>query len=305
MKTPTSAPRGLPPGVSSASRLVQTLLRRGVPLGPLRLLETRGRTSGRPASTPVAVVRHAGKEWLVSPFGRMGWVRNYEANAVASLVRGRAERPIGLTEIRDERRAAVLRSYRSSFRLVPFVRRAFTAGPADPLDAFEAEADLHPVFLIEHRPPTTRSSVDRTELAQHNQTVIEEFRRHAGTVGGRYDGMTLLLLHTVGARTGRPRVNPLVYRALADGAYAVFAANGGAPQRPDWYYNLLRQPRVVIEVGDAELTMSARITTGEERDRIWAQQIELLPHFAELAAASKREVPVVVIEPTVPSPTMP
>ena len=134
------------------SRIVGTLLRWGVPLGPLQLVETRGRTSDRPASTPVAVVRHANQEWLVSPFGRVGWVRNYEANAVASLVRGPARRSIELVEVRDERRAAVLRQFRSSFRLVPFVRRAFTARPVDGLDAFEAEADLHPVFQIRYRP---------------------------------------------------------------------------------------------------------------------------------------------------------
>jgi deazaflavin-dependent oxidoreductase (nitroreductase family) len=253
----------------------------------------------------VAVVRHAGQEWLVSPFGRVGWVRNCEANAAAWLVRGRTRRPIELVEVRDERRAAVLRRFRSSFRVVPFVRRAFTARPADTLDVFEAEADLHPVFLIRHRPPTTRSSMDRTELEQHNQRVIEEFRRRAGTVGGMYDGMALLLLHTVGARTGRPRVNPLVCQALADGGYAVFAANGGAPNRPDWYHNLLHQPRVVIEVGDAELPMAARTATGDEGERIWARQIELVPHFAELAATSGRQVPVVVIEPIIPAPTTP
>ena len=147
--------------------------------------------------------------------------------------------------------------------------------------------------------------MNRTELKQHNQRVIEEFRRREGTVGGMYDGMTLLLLHTVGARTGKPRVNPLACQALADGGYAVFAANGGAPNRPDWYHNLLHQPRVVIEVGDTELTMAARIATGDERARIWAQQIELVPHFAELAATSGREVPVVVIEPTISAPTTP
>jgi hypothetical protein len=62
---------------------------------------------------------------------------------------------------------------------------------------------------------------------------------------------------------------------------------------------------VIIEVGDAELTMTARIATGDERDRIWARQIDLVQYFAELAATSGREVPVVVIEPIIPAPTMP
>ena len=62
---------------------------------------------------------------------------------------------------------------------------------------------------------------------------------------------------------------------------------------------------MVIEVGDAELTMAARIATGDERDQIWAQQTEHVPQFAQLAATSNREVPVVVIEPILPAPTTP
>jgi deazaflavin-dependent oxidoreductase (nitroreductase family) len=147
--------------------------------------------------------------------------------------------------------------------------------------------------------------MDRTELEQHNQSVIQEFRRRAGTVGGMYDGMTLLLLHTVGAKTGAPRINPVVCQVLAGDTYAIFAANGGAPKRPDWYYNLVRDPRPVIEVGDAELTTVARIATGDERDRIWARQIELIPHFTELAATSGRDVPVIVIEPINPGQDVP
>ena len=66
-----------------------------------------------------------------------------------------------------------------------------------------------------------------------NQSIIKEFRDNAGKVGGPFEGATLLLLHTSGAKTGRPRVNPVAYQAVGD-AFAVFASKGGAPTSPDW-----------------------------------------------------------------------
>ena len=138
--------------------------------------------------------------------------------------------------------------------------------------------------------------MDKTELEHHNRRVTDEFRRGGGVVGGMYEGMSLLLLHTVGARTGQRRVNPLVCQKLDGGSYAVFAANGGAPVAPDWYHNLLDSPQVEIEVGTVEIPVTARVVTGEERAAIWDRQTELLPHFAELAATAGRQVPVVVLD---------
>src|SRR5688500_12682594 len=80
-----------------------------------------------------------------------------------------------------------------------------------------------------------------------NAHTIEEFRTNAGKVGGYFEGATLLLLHTKGAKSGLPRTNPLVY--LPDGdRYVVIASKGGAPTHPDWYFNLLADPNVEIEV---------------------------------------------------------
>jgi deazaflavin-dependent oxidoreductase (nitroreductase family) len=142
--------------------------------------------------------------------------------------------------------------------------------------------------------------MDRAELEEHNRKVIDEFRRRGGIVGGMYDGMTLLLVHTAGAKTGRRRTNPVVCQALDNGSYAIFAANGGAAVNPDWYHNLLHEPRVTIEVDGTEIAVTARITDGDERDRIWARQTQQVPHFAELAAAADREIPVVVFDPRRP-----
>lgn len=139
--------------------------------------------------------------------------------------------------------------------------------------------------------------MDKSELDRHNARVIDEFRAHRGVVGGMYADSTLLLLHTVGARTRQPRVNPLVCLPLEGDAYAVFASAGGAPNEPDWYRNLLRNPGTRIEVGDQTIAVRGRVATGPERDVIWARQTERHPNFAEFPSIAGREIPVVVIDP--------
>jgi deazaflavin-dependent oxidoreductase (nitroreductase family) len=128
------------------------LLDAGVPLGPLWLLETRGRKTGTVRVVPVAVARSGGRRWLVSVFGETGWVRNVRVSGEARLRRGRRAETIGVTEVTDGRRAVVAMELRRSFRMIPFVRAAFIATPRDGLQAFEAEAEQHPVFAITGRP---------------------------------------------------------------------------------------------------------------------------------------------------------
>src|SRR5215467_16356574 len=78
----------------------------------------------------------------------------------------------------------------------------------------------------------------RVRMTDFNGKIIEEFRANEGKVGGPFDGAPLLLLHTVGARSGQPRVNPMMYQRVPRG-YAVFASKGGAPVNPGWYHNVL------------------------------------------------------------------
>src|SRR4051794_18337035 len=87
-----------------------------------------------------------------------------------------------------------------------------------------------------------------TSPAEFNARIIEEFRANDGVVGGMFEGMPMLLLHHVGAKSGTPRVNPLAYQA-DNGRYVILASKGGAPTNPDWYYNLKANPDVTIEVG--------------------------------------------------------
>jgi deazaflavin-dependent oxidoreductase (nitroreductase family) len=142
------SPADLPPRLDRISRVPHRLLTWGVPMGPLVLLRTRGRRTGLARTIPVAMLRHDGLQWLVSPFGDTAWVRNIRADAHAELGRGRRYRQVRLVEVDDDRKPEILRHYRRAFRAVPFVRHAFDAAPSDGPRAFQHEAHRHPTFLI-------------------------------------------------------------------------------------------------------------------------------------------------------------
>jgi deazaflavin-dependent oxidoreductase (nitroreductase family) len=129
-----------------------------------------------------------------------------------------------------------------------------------------------------------------------NKAIIAEFRANGGKVGGPFEGAPLLLLHSVGAKSGRTRVNPLVYQDLGHGRFAVFASKGGAPTNPDWYHNLVTNPRARVEIGTETFDVTASVARGEERLRIFTVQKERFPNFAEYERKTKREIPVVILE---------
>ena len=134
-----------------------------------------------------------------------------------------------------------------------------------------------------------------TERDDWNAKIIDEFRTNAGKVGGPFEGATLLLLHSKGAKTGAERVNPLAYQSVGDN-FAVFASKGGADDNPDWLYNVKANPDVTVEVGTDTVDVRARVAEGEERERIWTRQKELMPGFAEYEQKTIRQIPVVVLE---------
>ena len=135
-----------------------------------------------------------------------------------------------------------------------------------------------------------------TEEDNWNKKIIEEFRSNGGVVGGPFEGATLLLLHTKGAKSGQERVNPLAYQKL-DHGYAVFASKGGAPTNPSWYYNIKATPEVAAEIGIETVPVQARVAEGEERERIWTEQKRRAPGFAEYEKSTNRTIPVIVLEP--------
>ena len=129
-----------------------------------------------------------------------------------------------------------------------------------------------------------------------NREVIEEFRANGGWAGGRLEGMPLLLLYNVGAKSGTLRINPLACQAVED-SYAIFGSKGGSPTNPDWYHNLLAHPEVTVEIGTETSKVRARVTEGEERERIWSKQKEDFPQFADYEAKTSRQIPVILLEP--------
>ncbi|CAN5296967.1 nitroreductase family deazaflavin-dependent oxidoreductase [soil metagenome] len=133
-------------------------------------------------------------------------------------------------------------------------------------------------------------------MADWNQKIIEEFRANEGRVGGPFEGHPLLLLHHRGARTGIERVNPLATQHLGDGAWAVFGSKGGSPTNPDWYHNLRANPDATIEVGTEVVPVRARVARGEEYQRVWSRQKQLMPGFAAYEQKTSRRIPVVILE---------
>jgi deazaflavin-dependent oxidoreductase (nitroreductase family) len=132
-------------------------------------------------------------------------------------------------------------------------------------------------------------------MSDWNSGIIREFRANEGKVGGPFEGAPLLLLHTTGAKSGKERVNPLMYRKDGD-RFVIFGSKGGAPTNPDWYRNLLANPIVKIEVGIAILEAKARVAEPEERERIWTLQKKEYRAFADYEKKTDREIPVVILE---------
>ena len=132
------------------------------------------------------------------------------------------------------------------------------------------------------------------EVNDWNTKIIEEFRANDGKVGGRFEGAPLLLLHTVGAKSGEPRVNPVVYQADGD-KLVVFASFAGQPKNPAWFHNLMAGGPASVEVGTDTFPVTARVTEGAERDRYWSKQKQAMPGFADYEQKTTREIPVVVL----------
>jgi deazaflavin-dependent oxidoreductase (nitroreductase family) len=135
-------------------------------------------------------------------------------------------------------------------------------------------------------------------MKDFNAQVIEEFHANDGVVKGPFEDLPILLLHHTGAKSNTAYVNPLVY--LPDGHdYVIIASKGGAPQHPAWYHNLLAHPDTRVEVGTETVPVRASEATGEERDQLYARQVETAPNFAEYEekTAGIRTIPVMRLSP--------
>ena len=127
-----------------------------------------------------------------------------------------------------------------------------------------------------------------------NQAIMAEFRANAGKVGGYFAGKTLLILHTVGAKSGQERVNPTAY-VEDDNKFVIIASKGGAPTHPAWYYNILAHPLVSVEVGTEFFLARAEIATEPERTRLYNKMADMLPGFNEYRQKTSRVIPVITL----------
>ena len=138
---------------------------------------------------------------------------------------------------------------------------------------------------------------DAAALDDFNRKIVEEFRANGGKVGGMFEGAPLLLLTTTGAKSGRELVSPLVMTAEAD-RWLIYASVGGADHHPAWYHNLVANPDVTVEVGTERFLARARVVTGEERDRLYAEQANRMTNFREYQERTSRVIPVVELRRT-------
>lgn len=124
----------------------------------------------------------------------------------------------------------------------------------------------------------------------------EEFEASGGMKANTLRGMPIILLTTVGAKSGKLRKTPLM-RVEHEGAYAVVASLGGAPRHPVWYYNIVEHPHVELQDGPVTKDYLAREVTGEEKAVWWERAVAAYPDYADYQAKTEREIPVFVLTP--------
>ena len=109
--------------------------------------------------------------------------------------------------------------------------------------------------------------------------------------------LTTLLLTTVGRRTARKSVLPLIYRPTESGGYCVIASKGGSPEHPAWFLNLQANPLVELKVANREFQARARVAETAEKTNLWKLMVDYYPLFADYQGLTQRRIPVVVFDP--------
>ncbi len=134
-------------------------------------------------------------------------------------------------------------------------------------------------------------------MTDFNAAIIDEFRANGGKAPSIFGDLPLVIVHTIGARSGEVREIPLVPQLDGETKY-IFASKAGATSHPDWYHNLKANPDVTIEFGEGTESVRAVEITGDDRDRVYAAQAAAMPQFAEYEVqAGDRVIPVFALEP--------
>ncbi|HEX3271604.1 MAG TPA: nitroreductase family deazaflavin-dependent oxidoreductase [Ktedonobacterales bacterium] len=130
-------------------------------------------------------------------------------------------------------------------------------------------------------------------MREYNARLIEEYRANGGKLSGQLANSQILLLTTTGAKTGQERVTPMGYRLDGD-RIIVIAADAGADKHPDWYYNLLAHPDVIVELGAERFPARAVIASAAERERLIKANV--VPYFPAQQEKTSREIPFVFLD---------
>ena len=133
--------------------------------------------------------------------------------------------------------------------------------------------------------------------AERTRRQVELFERSNGAEGNTLRGMPVIVLTTVGAKSGKLRKNALM-RVEHDGEYAVVASLGGSPSHPVWYYNVVANPHVELQDGATRRDYTAREVSGAEKALWWERAVAAYPDYAAYQLRTEREIPVFVLTPT-------
>jgi len=139
----------------------------------------------------------------------------------------------------------------------------------------------------EYEPSTSKRSRDQVDL----------YEKSGGTEGTTLNGLPVIVLTTIGAKTGKLRKTPLM-RVEHDGEYAVVASQGGAPKHPVWYFNLLKDPHVELQDGPVKRDYVAREVSGDEKAEWWRRAVDAYPPYADYQKKTTRQIPLFVLAPT-------
>jgi deazaflavin-dependent oxidoreductase (nitroreductase family) len=140
-----------------------------------------------------------------------------------------------------------------------------------------------------------RHGTKEDDMSDYNKRLIDDLRANGGHASsGIWVGRDVLILTTVGAKSGKPRETPLAYTRDGDWI-VVIASKGGAPTNPAWYHNIVANPRVTVEVDGERFEATATVAEGAERRRLYDQQAAVHPTFRDYEARTDRVIPVIVL----------
>jgi deazaflavin-dependent oxidoreductase (nitroreductase family) len=123
------------------------------------------------------------------------------------------------------------------------------------------------------------------------------YRLTGGKIGAKFGGGQVLLLDSVGRKTGKKHTNPVMYIRDDNNNYVITASAGGGPHNPGWYYNLKANPRTTIQVMDQKMTVTAEEASAEKREVLWALLVAKQPQFKGYESKTTRKIPMVILKP--------